>query len=284
MNSIVDRPAAEVSIDVPQIGAVMLRIREPAGATRSDPIVLHCHGGAFTCGCATVPSPLADSLLAAGALLVSVQYPLAPVQPFPAAPEACYASLMWIDRERARLGRNRRAPLYVAGEEAGATLAAAVALMARDRDAPTLAGTVLLAPMLDPCVGTASLRQRKAGPVGCKWADGWTQYLRNPGDAEHPYAVPALALRQQDLPRTLLISADDDPMRDEACTYAGRLRAAGVRVESLLLPGPTGWPCSLADCATHAPHWQEALVDGLRRFLANADRPANGPALGATVP
>lgn len=267
MTRIADRAAIEVQIEVAQIGRVALRIREPAGTARNGPVALHLHGGAFTCGCATVPSPLAESLLAAGALVVSVQYPLAPAQPFPAAPEAGYAALRWIDRERAQLHRGRRAPLFVAGEEAGGTLAAALALMARDRGEPPLAGTILLAPMLDPCVGTASLRHRKAGPVGCKWADGWTQYLRNPGDAEHPYAVPALALRQRDLPRTLLISADDDPMRDEAQAYAARLHAAGVAVESLRLPGPTGWPCTLAECAEHAPRWQQALVDGLHRFL-----------------
>lgn len=267
MNTVANGAPTDLQIEVPQIGAVALRVHESGTAGRADPIALHLHGGAFTCGCATLPSPLVASLLAAGARVISLQYPLAPAQPFPAAPEAAYAALAWIDRERGRLGRSRRAPLFVAGEEAGGTIAAAAALMARDRGEPALAGSILLAPMLDPCVGTASLRHRKAGAFGCKWADGWAQYLRNPCDADHPYAVPALARRQQDLPRTLLVSADDDPMRDETEAYATRLRAAGVDATMLRLPGPTGWPCSLADCARHAAHWRTPLVDGLRQFM-----------------
>ena len=70
-----------------------------------------------------------------------------------------------------------------------------LALMARDQDTPRLAGQILLSPMLDACLGTCSLREVDAGPVGCHWADGWAQYLGTPDKAAHPYAAPVNASR-----------------------------------------------------------------------------------------
>jgi acetyl esterase/lipase len=137
--------------------------------------------------------------------------------------------------------------VYLAGDEAGGNLAAAVALVARDRGHPPLGGQILVAPMLDPCVGTASLRESQACEGHCKWADGWQQYLRGPMDAEHPYAVPGKASRLTGLPPALVLTGADDPMRDEALAYARRLREAGIAVTSSLLPTQTGWPDSLTE-------------------------------------
>lgn len=234
-------------------------------------MVLYLHGGAFTCGSAATTSTFATALFEAGATVVSVDYPLAPTHPYPQAVEASYAALQWASQQRATL-TGCRSPLLVAGEEAGGTLAAAVALMARDRLQPKLSGLILLSPMLDPCVGTASLRRSKAGPVGCKWADGWSRYLQNPGDADHPYAVPALASRQSGLPQTLLITAQDDPLRDEALSYAARLRGAGVAVDETVLPAPTGWPATLSQAAVQAT-WPQALQQRLQRFLIEVRTP-----------
>ena len=99
-----------------------------------------------------------------------------------------------IAKGRARWS-SKHAPLYVAGEEAGGNLAAALALMARDRRGPALAGQILFSPMLDACLGTYSLREADAGPVGCRWADGWADYLGSPDKAAHPYAAPLNASR-----------------------------------------------------------------------------------------
>ncbi|MFN3673945.1 MAG: alpha/beta hydrolase fold domain-containing protein, partial [Bosea sp. (in: a-proteobacteria)] len=134
----------------------------------------------------------------------------------------------------------------VAGEEAGGNIAAALALMARDRLGPALAGQILLSPMLDPCLGTCSLREADAGPVGCHWADGWADYLGSPDKAAHPYAAPVNASRLAGLPPALLISAQDDPLRDEAATYAARLLEAGVVTLHHIQPAPTNWPNAYA--------------------------------------
>jgi acetyl esterase len=234
-------------------------------------LVLHLHGGAFTegvppCGCA-VAALLAD----AGATVVSLDYPLAPEHPFPAPVEAAYSALAWMARHRRRLGAPH-APLVVAGEEAGGNLGAAVALMARDRAGPALDAQILLSPMLDTCVATASARRAHAGPVGCRWADGWRRYLAQACDALHPYAAPGASLRLAGLPRTLLVTSVDDLLCDETRAYAGRLRDAGVPVQESVLPLATGWPASYRHDTAAAPAWAQPLTDHLRRFIASLEK------------
>ena len=127
---------------------------------------------------------------------------------------------------------------------------------------------IVLSPMLDMCVATASLRSAKAGPVGCHWADGWRQYLARADDATHPYATPGRSMRLAGLPPTLLITAQDDPLRDEAQAYAGRLRDAGVAVHSHVLPAPTGWPASYTQPeSAPPPRWAAAVREPLQQFL-----------------
>jgi len=217
--------------------------RYPDSLTYPAPLVLHFHAGAFVAGSLNQGACIAGLLAGAGAVVVSVDYPLAPVHPFPKAVETGYAALAWAWKARHKLA-GRNAPLFIAGEEAGGNLAAAIALMARDQDAPRLAGQILLSPMLDACMATASLRDVHAGPVGCTWADGWHSYLPRLEDASHPYAAPGSVLRLSGLPPTLLITAVDDPLRDETQAYAERLRAAGHFAHEAVLPGPTGWPRS----------------------------------------
>lgn len=222
------------------------RLYAPAEIAAEAGVVLHLHGGAFTGGSLAEGEAVATMLAEAGAVVLSFDYPLAPLHRFPDALEAAYGALVAIGKGRARWAA-KHAPLYVAGEEAGGNLAAALTLMARDRRGPALAGQILLSPMLDPSLGTCSLRQAEAGPVGCLWADGWADYLGSPDKAAHPYAAPINASRLAGLPPALLISADDDPMRDEASTYASRLREAGVTVRRHVHPGASRWPAAYAD-------------------------------------
>lgn len=221
------------------------RLYAPATAGAAA-LVLHLHGGTFNTGSLADGEAVATALAAAGALVFSLAYPLAPEQRFPQTPEFIYAALAQLSRGRARLGAQKM-PLHVAGEEAGGNLAAALALMARDRGGPALAGQILLSPMLDAGLATSSLRQVRAGPVGCRWADGWSDYLGAPDKADHPYAAPLQASRLAGLPPALLVSAADDPLRDEAALYAGRLRQAGVTVRHHVQSGPTHWPGAYAE-------------------------------------
>jgi acetyl esterase/lipase len=103
--------------------------------------------------------------------------------------------------------------------------------------------------------------------VGCPCADGWRAYLADADDALHPYAAPAQSLRQGGLPPALLITASDDPLRDETRAHAERLQRAGVKARLHVVPAPTGWPLGFRQplsesCAT-------ALRSALKSFLAD---------------
>lgn len=252
------------SLQLPGHAPMALRLHGDKRAAAGR-VVLHLHGGAFTGGGLDSGECLAQLLADSGALVLSIAYPLAPAHPFPQALEAGYAALEWLHQQRARIA-GPKAQVFVAGEEAGGNLAAAIALVARDRAAPPVAGLLLVAPMLDPCTATASQREAQGAAVQCRFAQGWSQYLRNPRDAEHPYAVPAYAQRLAGLPPTLVLAGEDDPMRDEAMAFARRLEQAGVAVRTGLIPA-TGWPESLE--TADAPCPCAAVVQGeFARFLA----------------
>lgn len=229
------------------------------------PLVIHFHAGAFVRGTLDDGATIAGLIAGAGAVVASVDYPLAPDHPFPHAAEVGHAVLAWAERQRRRLGVRHR-HLYVAGEEAGGNIAAAVSMMARDRGGPELAGAILLSPMLDVCVATASQRSAQHGPVGCPWANGWRAYLARADDAIHPYAAPSNAVRLAGLPRTLLVTSVDDPQRDETKAFAKKLRTAGVAAEVEVLATPTGWPRSYLNPDPRA-QWSEPLRTRVSSFF-----------------
>lgn len=233
---------------------------------RSLPLVLHFHGGAFASGDLDSGAQLAQLMASAGAVVASFDYPLAPDHRFPEAVEAGHAALEWLWKQRTALA-GKDAPVFVAGEEAGGNLAAAVAMVARDRLHPPLAGQVLVAPMLDPCTATPSLRERLGEDTHCRWAEGWQLYLRGPMDAEHPYAVPGRAKRLAGLPPALVLTGDDDPMRDEALAYARRLREAGVAAACHVLGPATGFPDSLEQATPRECPCAEEAQCHLRAFF-----------------
>lgn len=219
------------SIDIARTEPVTVRFYGRGECVSGAPLVLHFHGGAFTDGTLDDGAKFAQALVAAGAVVASVDYPLAPTHRFPEATEVGYGALQWMLRRRSRICGSRATPLFIAGEEAGGNIAAAVAMMARDRGLE-VAGQVLVNPLLDPDLGTCSMRTGNAGRMGaCKYADGWHHYLRTPRDSDHPYAVPASALRLAGLPPTAIIATSGTPLRDEVQGYAKRLAAAGVPTE-----------------------------------------------------
>lgn len=261
-------PWTDTTVVVPGAAPLALRVHGTRKPRSVVPLVLHFHGGAFTSGDLDSGACMAMLLVRSGAIVVSLAYPLAPAHRFPEAVEAGYAALQWCYRQRNKLA-GKGARLYLAGDEAGGNLAAAVALVARDREHPPLAGQILVAPMLDPCVGTASLRESQGcQAIACKWAEGWQQYLRGPMDAEHPYAVPGKATRLAGLPPALVLTGADDPMRDEALAYAQRLRDAGIPVTGKLLHSHTGWPESLAEPPVPECAYAAGVERDLREFFS----------------
>jgi acetyl esterase len=256
----------EHTIETAQGARVPVRVH--GKRTGAAPVALYLHGGAFTGGSVETSERLPALLTQAGAVAVSADYPLAPAHRFPHALETMFDLLGALQRCCAEWA-SRRSSVFVAGEEAGGNLAASLALMARDRQAP-LAGQILFSPMLDPVMGTCSLRSAQVGAVGCPWADGWHAYLGSPDKAAHPYAAPLGATRLAGVAPALLVSAQDDPLRDESATYARQLRNAGVLVQHHVLPAPTNWPFVLSTPTNDATQsaWAPAVVDHLKTFFA----------------
>jgi acetyl esterase/lipase len=263
--------------------AIGLGMRVFQGPAPALALALHLHGGSFQEDAANCHDAVARLLAEAGAVVVSVDYPTGPAHPFPAALNAAFHALQGLAQHRA-VWAHRKVKLFVAGEESGGNLAAALAMMARDQGGPQLAGQILISPMLDPCLATASLRGAEAGPVGCRWADGWHSYLGTADQAAHPYAAPANASRLAGLAPALVLTAEDDPLRDEALRYGERLAESGIAVERHVLPGPTGWPTALADePPAQCPCAAEALRH-FRQFLArtaSVPSPISQPGQGA---
>lgn len=266
------------TLHLDNLPAMGIRIYGQRAKGESQPLVLHFHGGNFTGGSLDSGYVIARLLAEAGAIVVSLDYPLAPKNAFPSAVEAGQAALTWVSKlgNRSKLA-GRSSKVFVAGEEAGGNIAAAVAMVARDRQQSKLRGQILISPMLNPWLSTASMRNADVGTEGCRWDLGWHGYLQSPSDANHPYASPGTASRLAGLPQALLLTAIDDPMRDDTFAYAHRLREAGVAAEGMVLPGPTGWPCELMDRRSIDSPWAAETRQRFQHFFASVEGPQLAP-------
>ena len=207
---------------------IALRVYDKRPTDSATPLVLYFHGGLFNCGKMDDADAIA-SLLAENAVVVCVDYPLAPKLHFPTTVEVAFEALVWAGKHAAKYGA-QATKLIVAGDQAGGNLAAAVAMMARDRGLAgkaRLIAQVLINPMLDPNQSTLSMQLAEDCPCRKAWAD----YLPVSSDAMHPYAAPLLSRRLHSLASALIITADQDPLRDEAEQYAAKLITSGVPVQ-----------------------------------------------------
>ncbi|CAN7298047.1 alpha/beta hydrolase fold domain-containing protein [Rhizobacter sp. LjRoot28] len=242
--------------------AVTVRVYGDPHASLPQALVLHFHGGTFTNGSLDDGGSFARLLAAAGALVASVDYPLAPAHPFPEAVDTGFAALDWLRGLRGRR-HGTATPVYVAGEEAGGNIAAAVALMVRDRSPGLLAGQMLMAPLLDPCMGSATSRAAGVGAGNCPVGCGWREYLSRPADISHPYAAPAVAVRLAGMPPALIVSFPGHPLREDAHRYAARLAETGVPAREVELA---------TDPRRNGGTWEPAALDALRQFMQPAER------------
>jgi acetyl esterase len=211
-----------------------IRIYRPRRASGRCPGLLYLHGGGFCLGSVELEHGGAVQLAhALGAVVVSVEYRLAPEHPYPAALDDCYAALIYL----AQLDTVDPARIGVHGQSAGGGLAAAVALLARDRGGPKLVVQSLGIPELDDRLETPSMQAFVNTPMWSRQQAiaSWQHYL---GGAEADgYAAPARTVDLTGLPPTYLTTMELDPLRDEGITYAMRLLAAGVSVELHSYPG-----------------------------------------------
>jgi len=202
------------------------------------PILVYYHGGGWVSGCIETHENACRTLAnETPCVVVSVEYRLAPENPFPAGLDDCYAATVWVAEHGAELGGDP-ARLAVGGDSAGGNLAAAVALAARERGGPAIAYQLLIYPVTDNNFETDSYLEAAEGfgLTRDSMMYFWEAYLPNPADAANPLAA-VLQADLTGLPPALVITAEYDPLRSEGEAYATKLRAAGVPVEHVSYAG-----------------------------------------------
>lgn len=236
------------------------------------PCLYHVHGGGYVGGAAAplefMHRPLAQEL---GCVIASVDYRLAPETSFPGNVEDCYAGLAWVAAHAAELRVDPRR-IGVTGESAGGGLAAALALIARDRGEVVLAFQLLTYPMLDDRTGTSSDPHPHVGEF--IWTPhnnrfGWRALLgHEPGGEDvSPYAAAARAPDLSGLPPTFIMTGALDLFLEEDLEYARRLMRAGVPTELHVYPGAFhGFDIMPGDGVAESARMDR--VNALRRFMA----------------
>lgn len=219
-------------------GSLPARLYHPRSGAEA-PGVLFLHGGGWATGTLDHVDALCRRLAnASGCAVVSLAYRLAPEDPFPAGLEDAYAALAWIDDRRTDLGL-AAGPLGVAGDSAGGNLAAALCILARDRQGPRIGAQALLYPALGAREPMASHDDYRSG-YGLELADlarCWDCYLDGARPRGAGYAAPLEAEDLSGLPAAVIVTAECDPLRDEGMRYADLMRAAGGDVECWCCPG-----------------------------------------------
>jgi acetyl esterase len=250
-------PLTVEDLQVPT-GAGNLRMRSyrPAGSPEALPAHVLIHGGAYWAGSVEGHDPLCSWYARSVPCQVfSVDYRLAPEHPYPAGLEDCYTALAWVAEHAAEL-RVDPDRLSVGGVSAGGGLAAAVALLARDRSGPALRLQLLEIPMLDPTMSQPSIDTYAHG-FGLSRDDvatGWRHYL-GPADLD-VYAGVFAAQDLTGLPPAAVLTDGCDPLRDEGEAYAARLRAAGVAVTTYRAHGHV-----------HSSHYLTKFLPSARRSV-----------------
>jgi acetyl esterase len=219
-------------------GEVPVRVYVPEGP-RPLPVLMYFFGGGWALGSIAAVDPVCRRLAnATPCAVVSVAYRLAPEHPFPAGLEDCYAATCWVAEHGAELGLDPDR-LAVGGASAGGNLAAALALLAREREGPKLVLQLLVYPPLDYRADSPSITEALDplffGREDLAWC--WSHYLVDPADGDSPLASPLRARDLRGLPAALVITAELDPVRDQGELYAARLTEAGVPVNLVRFEG-----------------------------------------------
>jgi acetyl esterase len=271
------RPPFEVPEDLVRertdvAGVPALTFRPAGAAPKPVPAIVYLHGGGFVMGDADGDQLLASQLARrAGALVMSVDYRLAPEHPYPAAHDDGYRALRWLSANAEDLGVDA-GRIAIAGSSAGACVAAGIALRVRDEaragGGPRLAAQLLEIPVLDDRAATPSARYEDT----VMWTrtnilDSWRFYLAG-SDRVPPYAAPARADDLAGLPPTYVGVCSADPLRDEGIEYARRLADQGVRIELRMYPGLFHGAISMFPDLDACRRARAALLDSAELLLS----------------
>jgi acetyl esterase/lipase len=254
-----------VVVDDPR---VVVRVHRPKGVDGPLPCIFSIHGGGYIVGSYDMDDAKFDrQCVHFPCVGVSVEYRLAPETPYPGPLDDCYAGLRWTYEHAAELGI---APdrIGISGVSAGGGLAAALALLARDRGEVPVAFQLLECPMIDDRPTTSSSRLDGL-PIWSRESNefGWRSYLGERYGGDVPaYAAAARATDLAGLPPALVIVGGADGFRDEDIEYALRLNQAGVPTELHVLPGAPHGVQYFADSVV-ARRWNQMVTQWLEQQL-----------------
>jgi acetyl esterase/lipase len=260
---------------------VSVRVYEPARrAADPTPAILFLHGGGFVMGSVESEHLAAGVLsVAVGVTVVSVEYRLAPENPYPAGLEDAYRALQWTHENHSALGIDPNR-IAVAGHSAGGGLAASLALLTRDRQGPPICFQLLGIPEVDDRLATSSSREFVDTPLWNRDAaeHSWRYYLGDlHGDDNVPLTAAPGRAQPADLvglPPAYISAMQNDPLRDEGVNYALALMEAGVLVELHTFPGTFHGSAQVPSHVSKRIHREEIAC--LRRALGvEADRAAS---------
>ena len=250
-------------------GQVPVTIYTPAG-TGPFPVALFIHGGGWVIGSRQAYDSSARALTnAAGAIIVSTDYRLAPENRFTAAHDDTFAAYQWV-RANARQFNGDPTRVAVVGESAGGNMAASIAIRARAQGVPLPVYQVLIYPVTNYAFDTPSQQaNQNTSPLntkGLQWF--YERYLNSPADGSN-ILFSVLRADLQGLPPATVITADIDPLRSEGAAYAQKLAAAGVRVDYRNYPGVTHEFFGMGAVLDDAKQAVSQAAQGLRRAFGN---------------
>jgi acetyl esterase len=212
-------------------GEIPVRVYRPDGA-EPKPVIVYYHGGGWVIGgLSTHDGGCRAFANAVDAVVISVDYRLAPEHPFPAPVEDALAALAWVSEHADELGGDP-ARIAVAGDSAGGNLAAVVAQIARDTGGPAVCFQLLIYPVTDYEFDSISMNDNAEGYLLSRAAMQWfySHYLTDPAEGANPLVSPVRASDLSGLPPAYVITAEFDPLRDQGVAYAIAMRSAGTPV------------------------------------------------------
>jgi acetyl esterase len=215
-------------------GPIPIRIYTPRDIAKPLPVIVYFHGGGWVFGDLDSHDNLCRALATkTSAIVIAVDYRLAPEHRFPAAVDDALAAVHWVAKEGASIGADVTR-IAVSGDSAGGNLAAAVSLAVRDQGGPAIRAQALIYPATDITnQNRASARDFARGFFLTSERMNWffDHYVPDKAMRSNPLASPLLAADHHHLPPALVITAQFDPLRDEGEAYADVLKRAGVPVQ-----------------------------------------------------
>ena len=252
---------------------IKLYVMTPERVSQKPGVLLFIHGGVWIVGnFQNHQRLLRDLVVGSEQVGVFVEYTPLPTAKFPTQLEECYAALKWVSEHAGELGADG-SRIAVAGNSVGGNMTAALTLMTKDRSGPKISYQALLIPATDASVDTESYHEYSTGRFLARafMKYGWELYAPGAKTRNNPYVSPLRASSDQlkGLPPALVITAENDPLRDEGEAYARKLKEAGVNVDAVRYNG-TIHDFVLLNALRHVPSTEAALEkvnEGVRQHL-----------------